>query len=59
MSKITFVIPYPEIVVVVEQLFQENKDGDWELEVIVASGVREVLKTWDVAADVRECNAIC
>ena len=42
MGKITFVIPYPEIGPVVESTFREQSGGEWEMEVILATGVRSI-----------------
>jgi len=44
MGKITFVIPYPEIRPVVESIFAEQQDGEWELETILTLGVRGIVR---------------
>lgn len=51
MGKITFFIPYPEIGPIVEKSFYEQLEDDWELEVILASGVRAITKR-DIVTDV-------
>src|ERR1035437_10244928 len=43
-GKITFFIPYPEIGVVVKEVFNELCDSKWELEIILANYVREIAK---------------
>lgn len=52
MSKITFVIPYPEMGRVVEKTFGEQQDSDWQLEIVLATGVREIGSRVDSSSDV-------
>jgi len=42
MGKIVFVIPYQEIQSVVEEVFREQNNDNWQLEIIFAPGVRAV-----------------
>jgi len=51
MGKITFVIPYPEIRPVVESTFAEQQTGEWELEIILAMGVKEIVRQ-NIVSDV-------
>ncbi|MDR3590608.1 MAG: sigma 54-interacting transcriptional regulator [Negativicutes bacterium] len=44
MGKITFVIPYPEIRPVVESIFEEQQNGEWELEIILSMGVKGMIR---------------
>ncbi|MDR3562171.1 MAG: sigma 54-interacting transcriptional regulator [Negativicutes bacterium] len=50
MGKITFVIPYPEIEPVVESIFAEQHDSGWELETILAMGVKGLTRQ-DIVSD--------
>jgi propionate catabolism operon transcriptional regulator len=43
MGKITFVAPYPQIRNIVASTFQELQVGDWELEILLATGVRHLV----------------
>jgi len=52
MSKITFFIPYPEIIPVVEDVFQEQGTGGWELEIVLSKFVREIADWKDTGTDV-------
>jgi len=52
MSKITFFIPYPEIGPVVEEVFREQGDDGWELEIVLAKFVREIAAWKNINTDV-------
>ncbi len=52
MSKITFFIPYPEIIPVVEDVFQEQGTDGWELEIVLSKFVREIADWKDTGTDV-------
>lgn len=52
MSKITFFIPYPEMRKVVEQTFNEQRETEWQLEVVLATGVRKIDCLVDNGSDV-------
>ncbi len=52
MSKITFFVPYPEIIPVVEEVFREQGADGWELEIILSKFVRELADWKDTGTDV-------
>ncbi len=52
MSKITFFIPYPEIIPVVEDVFREQGTDGWELEIVLSKFVREIADWKDTGTDV-------
>lgn len=51
MGKITFCVPYADIIPVVEKTFHDQDDGQWELEILQTSGVSE-LAPQDIHTDV-------
>lgn len=52
MGKITVVVPYPELRQVVEETFGEQNDRGWEVDVILATGVRPIIERRDLQTDV-------
>jgi len=51
-SKITFFIPYLEIGPIVEEVFKEQGDDGWELEIVLARFVREIAAWQNINTDV-------
>lgn len=52
MGKITVFIPYPELRQVVEETFAEQNVDGWEIDVILATGVRPAIEGSNIQADV-------
>jgi transcriptional regulator with PAS, ATPase and Fis domain len=52
MAKITFMVPYPEICDEIQQVFEEQNDGNWTIELIVVDGVPRQIDYKKIKADV-------
>lgn len=52
MSKITFIISYPELKPIVEDIFREQDNAEWELDVILVTGVRPLSQKFNINSDV-------
>ncbi len=52
MAKITFMVPYPEICREIQEVFAEQNDGGWTIELIVVDGVPRRIEYRKIKTDV-------